>query len=58
MIWYLFQKYIIFLDLKATLSVMSFCGHPNLERMLFSRNEIMIESVDSLEGMASIHFVK
>ena len=58
-IWYQLQKSTIFLDLKeTTLSVMSFCGHPNLEMMLFSRNEIMIESVACLEGMAYIHLVK
>ena len=58
-IWYQLKKSIIFLDLKATaLSLMSFGGHPNLERMLFSRNEIMTEFVACLEGMASIHLVK
>jgi len=57
--WYLLQKSTIFLDLKAVaLSVMSFWGHPNLDRTLFSRKEIMTESVACLEGMASIHLVK
>ena len=58
-IWYLLQKSIIFLDLKAmTLSVMRFCGHLNLEKMLFSRNGIMTKSVDCLEGMAFVHLIK
>ena len=57
--WYLLQKSIIFLDMNAsTLSLMSFWGHPNLECMLFSKNEIMILSMACLEGMASIHLVK
>ena len=59
LMWYLLQKSIIFLDLKAVaLSVMSFCGHKNLERMLFLRDEIMTESVACLEGMSPIHLVK
>ena len=59
MIWYLLQKSTIFLDLKAAkLSIMSFWGHPNLDKILFSRKEIMTESVACLEGMASIHLVK
>ena len=59
MMWYLLQKSTIFLDLKAAaLSVMRFWGHPNLDRILFSRNEIMTVFVACLEGMASIHLVK
>ena len=57
--WYLLQKSIIFLDLKVVaLLVMSFWGHPNLDRILFSRNEIMTVFVACLEGMDSIHLVK
>jgi len=33
-------------------------GHANLDRILFSRKEIVIMSVACLEGMASIHLVK
>jgi len=56
---YLLQKYIILLDLKeVALSVMSFWGHPNLDRILLSRKEIMTVYVAYLEGMASIHLVK
>lgn len=59
MMWYLLQKSIILLDLKvATLSVMSFWGHPNLERILLSRKVIMTVSMACLDGMASIHLVK
>ena len=59
MMWYLLHKSIIFLDLKvATLSVMSFWGHPNIDRTLFSRKQVMIESVACLEGMAFTHLVK
>ena len=57
--WYLLQKSNIFLDLKeAELSVMSFWGHPNLDSILFSRNEMMTKSVACLEGMDSIHLLK
>lgn len=49
----------MFLDLKvATLSVMIFLGQTNLERMLVSRNFIMTELVEFLEGATSIHLVK
>ena len=58
-IWYLLQKFISFLDLKvAALSVMIFSGQPNLDKMLVSRNPIIIVSLACLEGMASIHLVK
>ena len=57
--WYLLQKFIIFLDLKAaTLSVMIFSGQPNLDNMLVSKNLIITVSLACLEGMASIHLVK
>ena len=58
-IWYLLQKFIIFLDLKAaTLSVMIFSGQPNLDNMLVSKDPIITVSLACLEGMASIHLVK
>ena len=58
-IWYLLQKLIILLDLKAAaLSVMIFSGHPNLDNMLVSKNPIITVSLACLEGMASIHLVK
>ena len=58
-IWYLLQKFIIFLDLKATtLSVMIFSGQRNLDNMLVSKNSIITVSLACLEGMASIHLVK
>ena len=42
-IWYLLQKFIIFLDLKAAaLAVMIFSGQPNLDKMLVSRNPMII----------------
>ena len=51
LMWYFLQKSIIFLDLKAaTLSIMSFFGHPNLDSILFSRNGMMTELVVCLEG--------
>ena len=57
--WYLFQKLIIFLDLKAAaLSVMIFVGQPNLDNMLVSRKPMITASVACLEGIASIHLVK
>ena len=57
--WYLQQKSIILLDLKAAaLSVIIFLGQPNLDRILVSRNLIITESVAFLDGMASIHLVK
>ena len=58
-IWYLLQKFIILLDLKATsLSVMIFSGQPNLDNMLVSKNPIITVSLAFLEGMDSIHLVK
>ena len=58
-IWYLLQKYIILLDLKAiVLSLMSLVGNPNLDRILVSRKVMITISMTCLEGMASIHFVK
>ena len=58
-IWYLLQKFINFLDLKAaTLSDMIFSGQPNLDKMLVSKNPMITVSLACLEGMASIHFVK
>ena len=57
--WYLWQKLIILLDLKASaLSVIIFSRQPNLDRILVSRNCMMIESLACLQGMASIHLVK
>lgn len=57
--WYLLQNFVILLDLKvAPLLEMSFWGHPNLDRILFSRNEIMTMFVACLQGMDSIHLVK
>ena len=58
-IWYLLQKSIILLDLKAVaLPMMILVGHPNLDRMLDSRKVIITVSVAFLDGMASIHLVK
>ena len=58
-IWYLLQKCIIFLELKATtLSVMIFLGQQNLDNMLVCKNPIITISFACLEGMASIHLVK
>ena len=58
-IWYLLQKFIIFLDLKAAaLSVMIFSRQPNLDKMLVSKNPIITISLACLDGMASIHLVK
>ena len=57
--WYLWQKLIILLDLKVVaLSVIIFSGQPNLDKMLVSKNCIIIESLAFLQGMASIHLVK
>ena len=58
-IWYLLQRFIILLDLKATaLSIMSLVVHPNLNLILVSRKVMIILSVACLEGMASIHLLK
>jgi len=58
-IWYLLQKLIIFLDLKAaTLLVMILLGQTNLDNMLVSKNRIITVSLACLEGMAYIHLVK
>ena len=57
--WYLWQKLIILLDLKAaSLSVIIFFGQPNLDKMLVSKNCMIIESFSYLQGAASIQFVK
>ncbi len=57
--WYLWEKVIILLDLKAVaLSVIIFSGQPNLDMMLVSKNCMMIESLAYLQWIASIHLVK
>lgn len=58
-IWYVLHNSTIILDLKVVaLSVRSFVGHPNLDRMLVSRKAMITISMACLEGMDSVHFVK